>query len=194
MLLTIVPFMVYSQSIMRFWLVTPPEYSVIFVQIVLIHLLLRTFHAPLDILFKAKGKIRKYQLIDSFTLFLSLPSSYVILRAGFPLYWVFIVICAVEVLNLFSVLLWARNCFDFPIKKYVKDVLFISFLASAILSVMGYLFYMSLCPVNILQLAIYVILFVILEIPILYLLLNSSEKQYINTILCRLVSVGKIRI
>lgn len=194
MLLTIVPFIVYSQSIMELWLVTPPEYSVIFVQIVLIHLLLRTFHAPLDILFKAKGKIKIYQLIDSFTLFFSLPVSYVILRIGYPLYWAFIVICVVEILNLFSVLLWARKCFNFPVKKYVEDVLFISLLASAILSGMGYLFYMSMCPANILQLVIYVILFAILEIPILYLFLNSSEKQYIYMILCKLISAGKIRI
>lgn len=194
MLLTIVPFMIYSQSIMELWLITPPKYSVIFVQIILIHLLLRTFHGPLDILFKAKGKMKNYQLIDSFTLFLSLPLGYVVLKVGFPLYSAFIVICIVEVINLFSVLLWAHKCFYFPVKRYVKDVLSVSFLASVILSGMGYLFYMIMYPVNILQLLIYVILFVTLETSILYFLLNSSEKQYVHTVLCRLTSVNKIRI
>lgn len=194
MLLTIIPFLIYSQSIMELWLITPPQYSVIFVQIVLIHLLLRTFHAPLDTLFKARGKIKIYQLIDSFTLFLSLPLGYLVLKIGFPLYSVFIVICVVEVINLFSILLWAHIFFYFPIKKYVNDVLFISLLASAILSGMGYVFYICMYPANILQLVIYVILFVALEIFILYFLLNSSEKQYMHTILCRFISVNKIRI
>src|SRR5690606_3795270 len=65
-----VPILFFSDTILSLWLVDVPDYTVVFVQLILIYLLVRSFHSPVDILFKAAGEMRNYQIVDAVTLFL----------------------------------------------------------------------------------------------------------------------------
>ena len=117
------PVLVYAEIILKLWLEIIPEHTVIFVRLILVFVLIRVFHGPLDTLFKATGKIKKYQLIDSGILLINLPLSYFLLTLGFEFSVVFNVMIVVEIINLICLLLLANKVANFNIKSYFTNVI-----------------------------------------------------------------------
>lgn len=118
-----IPMLLFSDTILMLWLVNVPEHAVIFVNLILIYLLVRSFHSPIDTLFKATGKIRNYQIVDAVTLFLNLPLSYLLLNKNYEVHYVFIVMILVEVINLIFILYLAQLMNKIKIKAYFLRVI-----------------------------------------------------------------------
>lgn len=136
-LIICLPIILYVEPLLKLWLGIVPQFSPSFVQLILLFLLLRVFHGALDSLFKATGKIKKYQIVDGSILFLTIPISYLLLRQGMPLSTIFVVMIVVEVINLFAILRIAKIIGQLNILTYLKRVLlpcFSTFLVSGILS------------------------------------------------------------
>lgn len=136
-LIICLPIILYVEPFLKLWLGIVPQYSASFIQLILLFLFLRVFHGALDSLFKATGKIKKYQIIDGSILFLTIPISYLLLRQGMPLSTAFVVMIVVEVINLFAILRIAKNIGHLNILTYSKRVLMpclSTFLVSGILS------------------------------------------------------------
>lgn len=97
-LLMVLPLFCYTHEVLQLWLGEVPEYAVIFLKLLLVYTLVRAFHEPLDLVFKASGRMKQYQIttvcISSLTFFLS----WVLLACGSPVYIVFVVSILVEVL------------------------------------------------------------------------------------------------
>ncbi|WP_299576285.1 MATE family efflux transporter [uncultured Sunxiuqinia sp.] len=123
----ILPVLSSTDFLLNIWLKTVPSYTTIFVQLILVFILIRIFHGPLDSLFKATGKIKTYQLIDASILFLNFPISYLLLSHGFKFYVVFIVMIGMELINLFALLILATKTISLDLKSYLLKVLFPSF-------------------------------------------------------------------
>ncbi|MEG3658754.1 MATE family efflux transporter [Arenibacter palladensis] len=117
------PVLVYADIILELWLKIIPEYTVIFVRLILVFVLINVFHNPLDTLFKATGNIKNYQLIEGGTLLINLPLSYFLLSLGFEFSVIFIVMIVVEILNLTCLILLANTVANFSIKNYFIKVL-----------------------------------------------------------------------
>ena len=117
------PVLVYADIILELWLTIIPEYTTIFVRLILVFVLIRVFHSPLDTLFKATGNIKNYQLIEGGTLLINLPLSYFLLNRGFEFSVIFIVMIVVEILNLTCLILLANTVANFSIKNYFIKVL-----------------------------------------------------------------------
>lgn len=101
-----------------------PEYSVIFVQLVLINTLVRTFHPAIDLLFMADGNLKWYQITEGFFLLMPLVTSYFLLKNGFPYYTAFISIIVFECLNFIAISIVAKKIAAFPITRFFTEVLF----------------------------------------------------------------------
>jgi Na+-driven multidrug efflux pump len=146
LLIICLPTVLYVKPLLKLWLVIVPELSESFVQLILLFLLVRVFHGALDSLFKATGKIKKYQIVDGLILLLTIPISYILLKQGMPLNTVFIVMIVIETVNLFVILRIAKNIGQINILIYIKRVLFpclSTFLISGTLS-----YIISYCSVN----------------------------------------------
>lgn len=181
MLITVSPIIIYCRNVLDVWLVETPLYAVVFVQIILVHVIIRTLHNPLDLSFKAFGKIKRYQIIDASTLVLSLPIAYLILKAGFPVYSVFIVACLVEFINLGAIVWLAKVEIELSVRKYVREVIAPCFLSMVLLAGIGLFFYMVVIPRNLIMLVLYVLLFVLIESIVVYAaFLNVKERKYIS--------------
>lgn len=120
--ITVVPIFVFSEYILKIWLGNVPPMSVPFVKLLMAYVAIRSLHSPMDLLFKAYGEIKKYQIVDSLTLVLSLPLSYLCLKAGVPLYCVFVIMCIVEVVNLSAIVFCAKKILGFNEVLYFKEV------------------------------------------------------------------------
>lgn len=121
--LMVVPIFVYAGEIIEIWLGMVPEYSIVFLQILMLYTLVRSFHEPLDIVFKASGRMKPYQImtvcISSMTFFLG----WFFLKWGYPIYAPFIIFCIIEGILLFALLMLARKEGN-DLFMYFKSVLF----------------------------------------------------------------------
>lgn len=120
--ITVVPIFVFADYILNIWLKQIPPMSVPFVRLLMMYIAIRALHSPMDLLFKAYGKIRKYQIIDSATLVLSIPLSFFSLKLGCPLYYVFIIMGVVEIINLSAIVFCAKRELGFDAVTYFKKV------------------------------------------------------------------------
>ncbi|MBD0778098.1 polysaccharide biosynthesis protein [Maribacter sp. ANRC-HE7] len=170
------PVLVYADIILKLWLEIIPEHTLIFVRLILVFVLIRVFHGPLDTLFKATGKIKKYQLIDSGILLLNLPLSYFLLKLGLEFSVVFNVMIVVEIINLICLLLLANKVANFDIKSYFTNVILPCVLV--VLSTIPLVYYL-LTLSNSLSTTIISILIIVIFIVFLFwgIGLNKSERN-----------------
>ena len=117
-----IPIFIYTEDILHFWLGQIPEYSPMFIRLILIHGIIRSFLPSLNVLFYSANKVKFFQirsLIFSTLIFLT---SWLILRAGFPYYYAFVVMAAFLFISLFVVLIQAKVLCGFPLSRYLKNV------------------------------------------------------------------------
>lgn len=123
LLLLILPLLLRTEYVMQLWLGEVPDHLVAFSRLALINAGLDVFSNLYATVAKAYGKIRNYQLIVSFVLFLNLPLSYMLLKFGCPpeaTYWVY---SFVAVSLLFVRLFLIRNMVGLNITSYFREVL-----------------------------------------------------------------------
>ena len=172
----VIPITVFAGQILLLWLGFIPEYSSIFLQLLMCYTLIRSFHEPIDIVFKASGRMKVYQLttivISSMTFFLG----WLFLYLRFPIYTPFIVFCIIEALLLLVLIVKARKD-GMNIKIYFCNVLLPcifyalpSFAISYIISLIIHNWFIGvgLSIVNLLVLAYYIGL-------------NRSERNLLNS-------------
>ncbi|MCM1141105.1 MAG: oligosaccharide flippase family protein [Muribaculum sp.] len=120
--LMVIPIIVYSRQIINLWLGQEPMYSIVFMQIIMLYTLIRSLHEPIDIAFKASGRMKQYQLtavcISSLTFFIS----WFLLKKGGSIYTPFIVYCIIETILLISLVLLARKE-GIVVSKYLRFVI-----------------------------------------------------------------------
>ena len=119
----VVPLTYLTWYILDFWLGQVPEYSVVFMQLILFNSLIRSTHAPLDTIFKANGQLKEYQISESIILFLPLPVAYVLLKEELPYYSVFMAVVFFEIVNYSVILLLCSNIAKLPLTDYLKCVI-----------------------------------------------------------------------
>lgn len=119
----VIPFLHMTWWILKLWLSNVPEYTVQFVQLVMIYSLLRSIHGPLDTLFKAFGKLKTYQLCEGIILSAPVLCSYLGLKAGYPFASVFIFVILFEIINTCVILPVAKHYTGLSIIDYLKHVM-----------------------------------------------------------------------
>lgn len=117
------PLGMFTHEVIQLWLGQVPDYVVLFVQILLVYGVIRSLHGALDVLFKSYGDIKAYQLTECIILSSVLPISYVILKIGAPVYFAFITMAFMELLNTGFILYLAHKKFGFNVVWYFNNVL-----------------------------------------------------------------------
>ena len=112
-----------ASEILSIWLVEIPPYTVVFTQLVMVNSLIRSVHSPIDILFKAVGDLKYYQIIEGVVLSLPILFSFILLRNGASFYVVFFIVIFFETLNYLLILLLVRKIAKLPLRVYFRKVL-----------------------------------------------------------------------
>ena len=121
--MVVVPFLHLSRWILNMWLVEVPEYTVQFVQLVMVYSLIRSIHGPLDTLFKAFGTLKLYQISEGVILALPLLFSYFALQLGYSYTSVFILVIVFDVINTCVILPIASHYTGLNIRNYIFRVI-----------------------------------------------------------------------
>ncbi len=184
--LTALPIICYTDQIMDLWLVDVPEYTTVFVQIVLIQMVIRAPQSAIDMLFASYDKMKKYQIVQSIFLFTSLPLSYILLKLGLPLYWAFISMCISELITLIAIVICAHQVLGFSIAKYLNEFVMPSIISIIQLIIVGYIFYRFIVPSSVVLLLAYIaILLVVGFVDVYFLYFNKEEKVLIRRVFIR---------
>lgn len=121
--MVVIPFLHMSWWILSVWLSNVPEYTVQFVQLVMIYSLLRSIHGPLDTLFKAFGKLKTYQVCEGIVLSTPVICSYFALKIGYPFASIFIFVILFDIVNTCIILPIANKYTGLSISDYIKRVI-----------------------------------------------------------------------
>jgi hypothetical protein len=90
--------------------------------------LIRSVHGPIDTIFKAKGELKYYQISEGIILAMPLVLGYIVLKFGAPYASVFVCCIAMELVNLFVMLILAHKIAGFNSRSYARHILLPSFL------------------------------------------------------------------
>lgn len=115
------PILVSTKEILVLWLRIVPNYTVEFVQLMVIYTLIRSLHGSFNTLFFAYGDIKIYQIVEVTILPLTLIISYFLLKQGFAPPIVFTVMSALEAINLLAIIVLAKIKLKFRIKRYLLN-------------------------------------------------------------------------
>lgn len=122
-LMLTIPLTYLTPWVLQVWLGQVPEYAVVFLQLTLGIMLIRSIHGPIDTIFKAYGDIKYYQIAEGIILALPLLLGYIVLRLGAPYASVFVCCIVMEIVNTGVILVLAHKIAHFDSKTYALRVL-----------------------------------------------------------------------
>ena len=124
LLIISLPVIINASLVLKIWLGSPPEYTVIFVQLILVNALIEVFNLPLAAGVQASGNIKSYQMTIFSINLLNLPISYLMLYNGFSPETTVYVSIILALLSFIPRLIISHRRYSIPIFDYVKFVLF----------------------------------------------------------------------
>ena len=117
------PLCLEMNSILTLWLKNPPEYAVLFTQLVLIDALIDSISYPLMTLAQATGKIRLYQSVVGGILLFNLPISFGVLKLGAPAYSVMLVAIALSITAFIIRLFIVSHLSGLGIRRFIVNTI-----------------------------------------------------------------------
>ena len=145
LLLTLsMPVIIEAPYILNLWLKEVPEYTVIFLRLVMISALIESFSGPLIASMHASGKVRDYQIVVGGLSLLTLPFAYIVLKVYPEPYWAMVVGIVMAILCLFARLYMLRRSIGLPVFLFLHSVCSVDLLITLLSSLIPILIYINL--------------------------------------------------
>lgn len=122
MLLVDVPVMVEARELLRLWLVEYPDYTVSFLNVLLLIPLVAPLTGTVMMVVHATGKLKESTVWAGINQLLVLPVSYLLLKLGCSPVSSFIVMGLANLLECFIYLYWMNRHIDFPMWSFFREV------------------------------------------------------------------------
>lgn len=184
MSITCAPIVCFCQQLLTLWLGEVPENSVIFTQLVVIGVWIRSLHGPLGLFYMGVGKIKRMVIIESGIDMVILVLCYFLLYAGAKAWVVYAVLIGAEIMTVFSLVYNIRLELNIDIYSFILDCiapLLLLFVVS-----LGLTFGLASCGLNGGKYwCIYLALLILLVGLIVTLIMNKEEKKLLCKISCK---------
>ena len=138
MIIASVPLMLEIRPLLHLWLGEYPEYTVIFVQLILFRSIISSMTGNIVMVVHASGYLKNVGLFSGGILLLVLPISYILLRMGFPPYIPFIINIGAALGDAFFELYWMRHYIGFPMGRFYSKVYVPVFLLFGVIFALSY--------------------------------------------------------
>jgi len=182
LLLIVLPVGLETSFILKIWLKDFPEYTVVFVQLILINTLVDTISYALMAGAQATGKIKTYQATVGTIMLLNIPISYIFLKIGIEPYQVLYINISISVICLFFRLFFLKKLIKLEISHFLKEVVLKVFILTLVVLLIMYQLKKYLNEETLVNFIIISVLSVVLIIFFSYLLILSKiEKQLIKS-------------
>lgn len=117
------PLIIETKLVTKIWLGQTPEYSIAFIQMMLIYSLIESLSKTIMAGVHASGKIRMYQLVIGGFQIVILPISYILLHLNFSPIAVFIEMIIIDIIAVFARMVMAQKLFGLSIQVYMWQVI-----------------------------------------------------------------------
>ena len=185
MMVLSIPVFVEAPYILTLWLVEVPDYTVIFLRLVLLITLVDSLSYTLIASVHASGKVKWYQIINGSVLLLTLPFAYLALYNGMKPYMALVISLVMSIVCLFVRLGIVKKTISFPMSDYIRKVVLVV-LFSSVISFIPIWYFNKLLPTSLLSFIFVSIFSVIYSIIICFFMaLNKSERVYILNIVTK---------
>lgn len=140
------PVLMSTDYILSLWLRTVPDYTVVFVRLVLIFAMCESISNPLITAMLATGRIRNYQVVVGGMQMMNFPISYVLLKRGFAPEITLYVAIGVSLCCLVLRLFMLRSMIQLSVRTYMTNVFFNVFIVTILSATIPYLVGLQLGP------------------------------------------------
>lgn len=187
-LLFAMPLFLEAEQVTQLWLGQPPEYSAVFIQLMLIYSLIESLSKTIMAGVHASGKIMAYQIVIGLFQVIILPLAYVLLWMGFSPTAVLIAMVVVDVIAVFARMFMAKNIFELSIQTYLWEVIIKTMLVTVVALIVPLLLRIYLNE-NIVRFFIVVAISLLsTTLSVLYVGCTPSER---SALLCKVYSIIK---
>lgn len=176
------PVIIEINKILTLWLKEVPLYTANFIQIILCISLIDSVSNGLGAAIMSNGRIKYYQMINSFILLMTLPLSFFFLKQGYPPAIVFIVHWCFDLLSQFARLFFVKHYYsNFSIITYIKKVYIPILMITITAPILPFIVHTSL-PDSMFRLISVIILSITSTSLTIYILgLEKTEKELLRT-------------
>lgn len=175
-----IPIQIEAETILRIWLKTVPDNTMIFLRIILCTGLVYTMSNPLIILAHATGKIRKYQVTAGGVMLTVVPIAYICLRLGLPPYSVFVVHFVIESIDLFVRIFLLRGMVKLSVRAYLQRVILVIVPVATLSYIPPLIVHHYVCNELVSLISVCVISVFTSSAAIYYLGLTRGERKFIR--------------
>lgn len=124
MLLLALPILLETNFILELWLKEVPQYTSVFIILMIINALIETMNAGIPAAVQATGKIKWFQIISSTISLLSLPAAYILFKLGYPPYSILVTYIVTSIIIVFVNLVLLKRIINFDVKGLINKVYF----------------------------------------------------------------------
>lgn len=131
------PVLLLTDELLTYWLVNPPELSVLFVQLTIVNSLIEVLNYPLVNGLQACGKIRGYQIFISVSYLMVLPIAFCLYKLGYPPETAMVVNIVIVTSCSIPRLLFCKKYIRLDILEYCKNVIVRIFIVTILGLIIG---------------------------------------------------------
>lgn len=182
-LLMSTPIYMFTDTILYLWLGTVPPHCSYFIKAILVYILIRAFHNPIDLVFLSSGKLKEYQILELCILTLSFPLCYFSLKYQYPAYYVFIIMAIVELINLVCVIILAKYKIGIDMKLFFMTTFLKVLVPISILLVHQFYF----ASMHIVPSMLDILFLILIYLAIFSVMISGSEKKELIIIVKKFV-------
>lgn len=122
LMLMAIPLLCETEMVLSLWLHEVPDYTVVFVRLVLIYLMVEAVSYSMVTLMLATGDIKKYQIMVGGCQMLNFPLAWIVLALGFGPEYTIVVSIVVATACMILRLYMLKGMVDFPVRVFIKEV------------------------------------------------------------------------
>lgn len=116
-----IPVIFESPFLLKLWLKTVPEYTIVFCQLILVGLFLEKFTFEITTAIRAVGNIKKFQIAETILLVLNIPFYFIVLKMNYPPYSLYIISIFISILAAALRLYFGKKLIGLNIQSYLKN-------------------------------------------------------------------------
>lgn len=144
MLVFSLPLLLVNEEVLDLWLVEVPEYTSIFLRIIIVVSMIDAVSNSIMTSVEATGNIKEYQITLGTILLLIVPISYIVLKFGAPPYSVFIVHLVIALIVFMLRLYLGYKIVGYNLYEYIKEVIKPIVMVTILSSIFPFVFYINL--------------------------------------------------
>lgn len=183
MLLFVLPTILNIEYILKIWLVTPPDHTVVLLYYGLIFNLVESLHGPLWVSMQATGKLKQYQIVISSIYLLNLPLLYLAYLFGSKPESMLLIQTIISAIIIMVRLMYSQKLAHLNISAYIvmviKPIIKVCFVALPIP-----IFISSFLQPSLLKLALTsIISFLLVSLTIYFVGMDFQERMKIRVVI-----------